>query len=89
MKRDGFDSVGAEPLDQSVRSVLGTHEHERELPLTPQLADQGLDAVLVLDRHKMMLDVGAGTTHRRTVFVDHGVPRVSRCQPSGVAVQRR
>src|SRR5205814_2534687 len=47
--RDGGDALLGQALDEPVGPVFGAHEDERALTVGAQLADELLDAVLVLD----------------------------------------
>jgi hypothetical protein len=45
--RGGLDTVPLQALDQPVGTVLGPHEHEREVAVVAELGHQRFDALLV------------------------------------------
>ena len=77
-----------EPLDEPVGAVLGADEHEREVTVAAELADERLDAVLVGDLHEPVLDLGVRAPCRRAVLVGRRVVRVAAGDASGLAVER-
>ena len=76
-----------QPLDEPVGSVLGADEHERQVAIASELADERLDAVLVRDRHEPVLDLRLARRAARAVLVAHRVRRVAFGEASGFAVK--
>jgi hypothetical protein len=82
-----LDAVSLQALDQPVGAVLGPHEHERELAVVAELADERFDAMLMGDLDEPVLDVIAGVTGSRAVLVDSRLTRVLLGDAPGVAVE--
>ena len=78
----------AQALDQPVGAVLGANEHERQLAVALQLADERFDAVLMCDLDEPVLDIARCAPGRRAVLVDDGIVGVSPGEPAGLAVER-
>src|SRR4029079_15025924 len=82
MHRDGGDAGVAEALHEAVGAALRAHEDEGEVALAAQLADEGVDAGVALDRDEAVLDrAGAGLA--RAVLVEPGLAGVTRREPAG------
>src|SRR6516225_4183630 len=85
--RRRFDAVGREPLDKPVGSALGSNEDEGEVAVASELADERLDAVLVLDLDELVLDLGVRTPGCRVVPADGWSMCVTLGDAAGFALQ--
>jgi hypothetical protein len=59
--RDRVQAMSVEALDEAISASLGPHEHEREIALTLEFADQGIDATGVRHPDEPVLDLRDGT----------------------------
>ncbi|HYB22779.1 MAG TPA: hypothetical protein VED41_03210 [Solirubrobacteraceae bacterium] len=81
------DAVGCEPFDEPVGAALGADEHEREVAVATELADERLDPVLVSDLHEPVLDLRVRAPLPGAVLMGRRVVRVPFGESSGLAVE--